>query len=438
MKNIVKVLFLLFPALILQGQTVKLINGPMLGYSTLHEVMVWVQTSGEAEVQVAYYDSETKQKKVSAPVTALRENAFTAHLVLDSLTEGKQYNYEILLNGEKQSLDYPASFTAKTIWKYKTDPPPFRFVTGSGAYINETKYDRPGSSYGGKYKIFETIYQEKPDFMIWGGDNIYLRQNEWNSWTGVVHRYTHDRALAELQPLWANVHHYAITDDHDFGPNDSDGSFPFKDMTTRAFKAFWANPPYVSGLPSATSYFEWYDAAFFLLDNRYFRSPNHLESDHKTILGAQQLKWLKEALAASKAKFKFVVMGGQFLNSVPKFETYTNYGFAEERQDIIDFIHEQNIKNVIFLTGDRHYTEISILKKRHKPDIIDLTFSPFTSGPNTHALNDPNIYRVEGTVVMKRNFGLIEISGPRKSRVMTVKSVDTGGNVLWERSFKAQ
>ena len=32
----------------------------------------------------------------------------------------------------------------QVLWDYRMDPPPFSFVTGSCAYINEAQYDRPG------------------------------------------------------------------------------------------------------------------------------------------------------------------------------------------------------------------------------------------------------------------------------------------------------
>ena len=94
--------------------------------------------------------------------------------------------------------------------------------------------------------------------MLWLGDNIYLREPDWNSWTGIIHRYTHDRATPQLQPFMASVHNYAIWDDHDFGPNDSDKSFWNKNLTLKAFKLFWANPSYGTGdIKGTTTSFQW-------------------------------------------------------------------------------------------------------------------------------------------------------------------------------------
>ena len=78
--------------------------------------------------------------------------------------------------------------------------------------------------------------------------------------------------------------------------------------------------PQVDG--GITSYFQWGDVDFFLLDNRYFRSPNYLTEGEKTILGKEQLEWLIDALVKSRAPFKMVAIGGQVLNTAEKYENY--------------------------------------------------------------------------------------------------------------------
>jgi alkaline phosphatase D len=165
----------------------------------------------------------------------------------------------------------------------------------------------------------------------------------------MIHRYTHSRHLSELTELLANTPQYAIWDDHDFGPNNSDRSFINKSLSKDVFELFWANPthdfPELNGITNA---FEWSDCAFFLLDNRYDRAPNDRKDGERTILGQEQLAWFKDALLASNATFKFVAIGGQFLNNAPVFENYSANGFDGERQEIIDFIYAQQIKNVIF------------------------------------------------------------------------------------------
>jgi alkaline phosphatase D len=275
--------------------------------------------------------------------------------------------------------------------------------------------------------------------MVWLGDNVYLREADWNTWSGIIHRYTHDWALPGLQQLLGTAHHYAIWDDHDFGPNNSDRSVWNKDMTLEAFELFWANPSFgVGELEGITTFFQWGDLDFFLLDNRYYRTPNLREENGKTQLGSEQLQWLMDGLLNSFASFKIVAMGGQFLNTDAASETYSNYGFDEERQKIIDFIHENDIKNVVFLTGDRHYTELSRLQSEGEPVIYDLTVSPLTAGVYTDADKVKNTLRVDGTMLAARNFAIIDVTGTRKERQLKISVYDSFGELKWDHTILKQ
>ncbi|GAA4454868.1 hypothetical protein GCM10023189_21930 [Nibrella saemangeumensis] len=238
---------LFFLCLIYVSHTLaQLQSGPMVGYSEMKEVMLWAQTRQPARVQIRYWEQGKPATKWStAEVVTETRAAHTAHLLADRVQPGKRYEYEVLVNGKKVALSYPTRFQSQTLWQWRTDPPPFRFGFGTCMYVNEPEVDRPGTPYGSNYGLLTSLTNQKPDFMLWGGDNTYLREVDWNTRTGVLHRYTHTRSLKELQPLLASAHHYAIWDDHDFGPNDADRGFWLKPVTLEAFKRFWANPNYI-------------------------------------------------------------------------------------------------------------------------------------------------------------------------------------------------
>jgi len=274
--------------------------------------------------------------------------------------------------------------------------------------------------------------------MLWLGDNVYLREADWYTTTGIQHRYTHTRSLPELQPLLASTHHYAIWDDHDFGPNDSDRSFIHKEKTASTFQQFWGNPTFgLPGQPGITTFFQFQDIDFFLLDNRYFRSPNYRRTGEATILGKGQLQWLIDALAASRAPFKVVCIGGQVLNTYAGYENYANH-HAEERAYLLKQIELEGIKNVIFLTGDRHHTELSRYTNSEDNTVYDLTTSPLTAGFGGPGDEEVNELQVEGTLVRQRNFGLLEFSGPRDARQLKMTVCDTAGKELWSKVIVAE
>lgn len=416
----------------------QLQSGPMLGYAEMREVLLWVQTTQPAVVQFVYWDQEEPNVRYrTEEVQTLEHTAFTARCLANQVEPGKEYAYELLINGEKISLDYPTTFATPELWQWRTDPPSFTMALGSCYYANEPVYDRPGTPYGGDYQIFTSIYEKQPDVMLWLGDNVYLREADWYSRTGIMHRYTHTRSLPELQPLLASTHHYAIWDDHDFGPNNSDRSFIHKDVTLEAFDLFWGNP--TTGLPGhkgITTFFQWADIDFFLLDDRYFRTPNNRKTGERTLLGEAQLEWIIDALVSSNAPFKMVAIGGQVLNTAQRFETYNNL-FPEERQYLLRRIEEEGVKNVVFLTGDRHHTELSRYENRNGHLIYDWTVSPLTSGAASR-VTETNLLRVDGTLVTQRNFGMLQVSGPRNQRTLTLTVYDSEGEELWTRTIEQQ
>ena len=407
----------------------------MVGYSEMKEAVIWLQTEKEAAVFIEYYSIDEKATVLkSESYSTKKDNGFTCHVLLDELQPGKKYFYSVFIDQKKINISYETSFTSKKLWLWREQAPDFSIALGSCNYINEEALDRPGKGYGSNYSIFEAINSKNPDIMLWMGDNIYLREADWDTKTGIYHRYSHTRAIKEMQPLLAKTQNFAIWDDHDFGPNDSDRSFYNKHLTQQAFKDFWANKSYgldVNQNQGTCSTFSWGDAEFFLLDNRYFRSPNDRKTGEKTILGKQQLEWLIDALSSSKAAFKIIAIGGQVLNTAAKFENYEN--FKEEKTYLLDQIKSNAIKGVVFLSGDRHFTELSKISVSDTQSIYDWTVSPLTSGVASSYKDDNNTNRVEGSLFAEHCFGVVSFSGSKDTRQMKLTLFNKEGNELWNK-----
>jgi alkaline phosphatase D len=418
----------------IQSGTIQ--SGPMLGYSEMKEVLLWVQTQREASVKFVYWDKENPAVKFSTDeIKTNKTDVFVAKLIADKVLPGKKYTYEVYVDKKKINLSYPLEFQTQTLWQWRTDPPAFRFAVGSCAYVNEEAYDRPGKPYGSEYEIFTSIYKSKPDFMVWGGDNLYLREADWNTKTGVLHRYTHTRSLPEMQPLLANVHNYAIWDDHDFGPNDADRGFVSKQQTLDAFKLFWGNLNYAFDNEGVTGSFQWADCQFFLVDDRWWRTPNDRTTGSRDYFGQKQMQWLIDAMKFSNSPFKFVVVGGQVGNPAKIFENYANY--EEERNQFFDLITKEKIPGVIFISGDRHWTALCKTERAGTYPLYDLTVSALTSGPSGPVKEEKDTPYVEGTSVTKHNYGLLEVSGKRNDRVLKINVLDKDGKEIWTKEIKA-
>ena len=419
------------------SSSVELNASPVVGDVGMRSARVWCQLSAESPScipTVSLLDS-AEQRLIVVPMQYMQlGNCFEVEL--SNLTPGTRYSYFI---GDERGASVSDTLFVETqpLWQYRTDPPELNFLVGSCTYVNEPEYDRPGKPYGGGYDIFNTMAEEDFEAMLWLGDNIYLREVDFGSLSGFVHRYSHTRSLPEMQSLLSKGAHYAIWDDHDFGPNDCDGSWIHPDWSRASFDAFWPNP--ASGIPAATelntAHFLYGDVEFFLLDNRTHRVNHGLGPDKRQILGEAQRDWLLNALRNSRAPFKVVAIGGQMVSDAAIYENFAQ--FPEERALLFDAIDELDIRGVVFLSGDRHNSELSKLKLPGGNWVYDLTVSPLTSGSYDHE-DEPNNNREAGTMVGIRNYGVLNVSGPRKERVLTMTVKDAEGNSLWTRSIDAR
>jgi alkaline phosphatase D len=415
-----------------------LINGPMPGYSECLESIIWLQCQGPCDVELEYWKADAQgQRAHTARQSGDPRKGYAMDFILDQVEPGTWYEYQVTVNGRRLVTPETLMFHTQGLWKWRSDPPDFTLATGSCAYINEPPYDRPdgpNGPYGGGYGIFNAIADKEPDLMLWLGDNAYLREPDWGSWSGFLHRYTHTRSAPELQHLLRSTHHYAIWDDHDFGPNDADGSFINGDMAREAFDIFWPNPAgHPAGVGGITTSFTYADVDFFLLDDRTFRVPPKGGTAEPTILGNAQIDWLIRALRYSDATFKIVAMGGQFLNDAVVFENYATV--PAERQRIIDRLDAEGISGVVFLTGDRHFTELSRMVLPNGKELLDLTVSPLTSGAYTP--KEENHLSVPGSRVAERNFALLHFSGKKGERTMRISVHGSDGTLIWEQVVNA-
>lgn len=424
------------PQRVARAQEATLAAGPMVGYSEMREVALWAQTSGPAAVKFVYWDEERPRDRRETPERlATADAAYTVEIPATGLEPGRTYGYEVHVDGRRIDRDWPLRFQTQVLWQWREDPPDFRFVVGSCFYVNDPPYDRPGTPYGAGYEILASMLATQPDAMIWLGDNTYLREVDWYSRSGIMYRYGHTRALPELQPLLGSVHHYATWDDHDYGPDNADWTWREKETTREAFDLFWANP--TTGTPEfggITTHFQWGDAEFFLIDDRWFRSSEN-RTGARAMLGPQ-LEWLVDALASSRSTFKIVVSGSQILNPEARWEGYAT--FPEERGRLLAELERHDIPGVMFLTGDVHYSVLSRMDRWRNYPLYDLTVSPLTAGPtDTDDVRNRNHLRIPGTLYADRNFATLDFSGPRTDRVLTITVRATDGTAIWQQEIRA-
>lgn len=458
----------------------KLQSGPMIGHAAMAEVLVWVQTTGPSEVVIKYWlQGDDEEVFETDPVQTEKATGFVAKCLADQVRSDSRYTYEVWIDGEKVTPRFrkefrngeaiPLEFSTPANWRFRKEGHQvFDFTIGFGscAYINqEGGYDRLSNEtpYGAGYEIFESIYEVDPDIFVWLGDNVYLREADWTSWTGILQRWTHDRSIPHLRGLLASRPNYAIWDDHDYGPNDAGWDFWNKEQTTRAFNLFYGNPS--AGLPTLPGIFTFFnrsDVNVYLLDNRFHRDgPEHLKAfdREKDLLGKRQVDWLISSLKYRQGQstngylpsypsnFNLICIGNTVLGDTGSVDSYQL--FDEELQYLMDRIMEEGIDGVVFVSGDVHFGEVNQvqLKGGGQPGVpgkaglkgktyrfMEVTTSPLTAGAWSGP--DDNIHRYdifpgeEDTTGGTRNFATLSFEGPLEDRRMIIRYYDTHGKLL--------
>ena len=423
-----------------------LISGPMLGYVEHREALVWLEVSPEVKkVEIRFQKQgrpETTKSTFYKDPLSMTYNPIKVRL--ENLDMNAIYEYSVWLNDRKMDFPFPTTLKTKKIWEWREPAPDFSFLVGSCFYINDTLYDRPGKPYGQDPRILETMGNMSSDFMLWTGDNLYLREADYSSPSGIDYRYSYNFRFPQMQKLRATRANFATWDDHDYGPNDSDGKYELKEYTLSTFKKYWGNKSFgESDNAGVYNKFRWSDCDFFVMDDRYHRSADDYPDSiagkvnpMKQFYGRKQLEWLKNSLTASDGAFKFIVSGGQMLNPMAK-DKECLMAYSAEWLELMNFITDNKIKGVIFITGDRHFTEMIKYEPKGFYPLYEYTCSAVTSGIAniSRSTEFTNPMRVQGSLLMENNFGKISISGAKNERVATFETVDIDGKSRWTFSI---
>jgi len=396
----------------------RLLQGPMLGPGSPGSLTVWARASGQYPVAVQYATApDMADAKTSSAVQATLANDLTVVIKVEGLKPGNTYWYRVLVNGEVDRYRIQP-FLARTA---PAVPQSFRVGFGSCARIARDPDQR----------IFRVVDAQSPDLFFWLGDNVYADAETAEAFAD---EYRRQRNVANLQPVIRSIPQFAIWDDHDFGYNNSDGEYPFKDQSLAVFKRYWANPAF--GQPDNPGvYFDYSYAGvdFFFLDGRYNRSPNDAkDGPAKSFLGKTQTRWLQEKLQASRAPFKILVCGsGWSVADGPTGDTWA--AFRTERDALFDFIRDQRIEGVVCLSGDSHVGELNCIPWSEKGgyDIYDLVSSPLAQPTDSSWVTQSPEVRMRPVYAGGPNFGLLEFTSGATPK-LSFSLFNEAGDSAWK------
>jgi alkaline phosphatase D len=273
--------------------------------------------------------------------------------------------------------------------------------------------------------VLDLAIATKPEVFIYLGDNIY---SDTYSMDTLRMNYEILGARPEFQRLKAATKILAVWDDHDYGWNDSGRHYPYKAESKKIFLDFFGDQGDSTIYQHEGIYHTVYlgeagqRVQIIFPDTRTFRDKllpyngsregqagydyaldyTAYTTADSTLLGEQQWKWLEEQLQ-QPADLRIIASSTQFSITHNGYEAWAN--FPHEQQRFIDLIKKTKANGVLFISGDVHYAELSILKQEGVYPIYDLTSSGITS---TWDFSTPNDNRI-GDAVMENNFGLIKI-----------------------------
>lgn len=392
----------------------------MIGYVTPHEITIWARINGSFPFYVEYDEHpDFSNARKTEPITASRDEDYTVRVQLTDLKPDTVYYYRAFVNNHADPyVKYSPALSCKTA---PETPARFRVAFGSCARIQRDPIQ----------PIWNVVQNWNPDLFIWLGDNIYGDSPDIDI---LREEYRRQREVPSSLPVLRSIPQLAVWDDHDYALNNHDRTNPAKEKALQAFQEYWANPAY--GLPEVPGVFFDYQYGgvdFFFLDVRYHRSPNEEEDgESKTMLGAEQLEWLKTKLSESKAPFKVLVSGSGW-SSAKGGGGDSWAAFLQERDHLFTFIRDQEIGGVILLSGDTHVGELNAIpwSENGGYDFYDLVSSPLAQPPGTNWTNRRPELRIRQVHDTSPNVGIVEFDLTQEP-TLTFRLIDIYGNQVWQ------
>lgn len=405
----------------------KLVSGPMQGHTTATSTKIWILVNDAGIASVTLIDTLSGQRYTTVMKTvgaAAYKNYAPLTFDFSDLPTDRVYRLAITVDAETYEYNDRLYRTART----KANDT-YRFMVTSCALTVPVglRWLHPGI----EDRVYNHVVKTEADFNLWIGDYLYYLPKHYKSENRMARHWVWKRKRRLIAKFAESMPQYSIWDDHEFGWNDADSSFPYREHALNLFTKYWANPAYgTAETPGCFFKFDYLDSEFFMLDDRYYRTQP--TDKNPSMLGKGQLAWFKENLKQSKAVFKFIAIGSQVFNQVSTHECY--WQFTEELDAIMKFIKDEKIEGVIFLTGDRHHSELMKTDVRDGYPVYEFTCSGITSfrRRTRRTAESVNPTRVPGTLADFQNYGRITISGDAGNRVCLMEVFDNRGRKVWD------
>jgi alkaline phosphatase D len=380
-------------------------HGVVVGDVTAHSAVLWARADREGTLTV--HVSGGRHDRVDRLQVRAADD-YTGQLLLTGLKPDTTYRYRV---GSKRGTFETAPRA--------DDAARVRLAFGGDVAGQNVCRDAQEG-----FPIMETIRAFRPDVFVGLGDMIYADNacdplgrygnaqvpggfGPATDLAGFWAHWRYNRADASSQRLLASTGYVGVWDDHevvnDFGPlSDTRSTPPYTPgvhLLPIGLEAFLDYTPIAVASNTPKRLYRslrWgKHLELFVLDTRQYRDANAASDSvdrPKTMLGREQLTWLKESLAASDATWKVIVSSVPM--SIPtgfpptggrdgwgNFDQTT--GFEQELLDVLRFMEKSGIANTLWITTDVHFAEA--FRYRPVPTnpgfvVYELATGPLNSG----------------------------------------------------------
>jgi alkaline phosphatase D len=297
--------------------------------------------------------------------------------------------------------------------------------------------------------IWKHVAATEPGLFLAIGDIVYVNRGGEDA---AARRAAYAKLAAnrDFSALRRSIPFLFTWDDGELGQNDGGADFPHLEEFRQDFLTFAGEPADTPRRRSGGVY----QARIFgppgrrvqviLLDTRSFRSPlkraqfppdagRYLPEDDpaKTILGEAQWKWLGEQLR-EPAEVRLIASSIQVVPEEHHWESWAN--LPHERKRLFALIRNTKASGVIFLSGDRHFAELSVTDGGAGYPLFDLTSSGLNVARIRNMPHEPNRHRV-ATIQWTDNFGLVEIHWNRPDPAIALQIRGSAGEVVFQRKL---
>jgi alkaline phosphatase D len=366
--------------------------------------IVWSRADRPSRLVVEWdtTDAFRKPRRILGPA-ATADTGLTARVDLGGLPDAQRIFYRVLFQdlADTKAWSAPVSGSLRTPSRTRAD------VTLAWSA------DTVGQGWGinpewGGLRLYETMRKAGPDVFIHCGDTVYADQpvlpevtlDDGTVWRNLVtpakskpadtlddFRGVHLYNLMDenLRRFNAEVPTVALWDDHEvtdnwyptetLGEKDRHTVKSVATLSERGRQAFFEHLPLRTDAREAGRVYRSIpygpSVEIFALDLRTYRAANtaNRQPEHSpatVFLGEAQRAWLKAALKASRATWKVIAsdmpLGLVVTDGPTDFEAVANgdnggpLGRELEIADLLGFMKREAVHNVVWITGDVHYS----------------------------------------------------------------------------------